>query len=796
MPARPFTVNRNGGTNAQDVFTLVPGGGFTIDGSNLKAGGLIFGTISVDGSGGQIVIDFTSLQTAATSALVDEVIQGVRYTNSSNNPPASVDLDVSFDDGAPGGGQGAGASDQDVNLVTVNIAGVNDAPVNSLGGTIGTGEDAVDAWLSGMSISDPDADPATDEITVTFQVVSGSLEIRTDVGGGIVAGDITAQTADSITVQATLNEINATLAASNGLTYTPNPDFNGNDTLTVTTNDGGANGSDPGLTGNGTSEQDVDTRTITVSAQPDAPVAQPDAVSTAENVIGTGSLFVNNGSGPDVDADGDTITVSEVNGSPADVGVPIVLASGAILTVNANGTYSYNPNGKFNTLTDNTSGAVNTSTVGDTFSYTVTGGNTVTVTVTVNGVAGPGDRLMGDATDNTITGTPQNDFFLLQQGGNDTVYGLGAEDIFYFGAAFTGDDKVDGDGGVKDVVVLQGNYNLTLSATNLTDVEAISLKGGAVTIFGDTANNLYDYDLTTVDENVAAGETLIVNGSSLQAGEDFTFDGSAENDGKFLVFGGHGVDSLTGGDGNDMFVFEGSRWGAGDSVVGGDGRDSVVITAGNGTTHIEFGATSLVGIESVSVANKYSSTPTATPDYEFVLANGNVAAGETLIVNGSSLLDPGQTISIDGSDEQDGNLILFGGAGNDVLIGGDGGDILYGGGRGDTLRGGDGADVFRYDAVTESNLTEQDEIQDFNAGDLIDLSRIDADTTLGGNQAFSFIGNAAFTPNVAGQLRFEQVGASTLWLIQGETDGLAGVDFQIAVEIPDLNPIAPGDFIL
>ena len=72
----------------------------------------------------------------------------------------------------------------------MNIAAVNDAPVNSLGGTIGTGEDAIDAWLSGMSISDPDADPATDDIVVTFHVDNGTLEIRTDVVGGIVAGDI------------------------------------------------------------------------------------------------------------------------------------------------------------------------------------------------------------------------------------------------------------------------------------------------------------------------------------------------------------------------------------------------------------------------------------------------------------------------------------------------------------------------------------------------------------------------------------------------------------------------------
>ncbi|HET9637578.1 MAG TPA: cadherin-like domain-containing protein, partial [Allosphingosinicella sp.] len=474
-----FSVNRNPATNAtEDDFTLVAGPNFTIDGSNLKAGGLIFGTISVDGTAGLIVINFTSLETAATSALVDEVIQAVRYTNTSDDPPASVDLAIGFDDGSPGGGQGAGATDLDVNLVTVNIAAVNDAPVNSLGGTIGTGEDAIDAWLSGMSISDPDADPATDEIYVTFQVVSGSIDIRTDVAGGIVAGDIIAQASDTITVQATLNEINATLAASNGLTYSPNANFNGDDTLTVTTNDAGANGSDPGLTGDGTSEEDVDTRTISVSAQDDAPIAQPDAVATAENAIGTGSLFVDNGSGPDSDADGDTFTISAVNGSGANVGTEITLASGAKLTVNADGSYSYNPNGKFNRLTDGTSGAVNTSTVGDTFQYTLAGGNTVTVTVTVNGVAGPGDWLMGDGTDNVITGTPQPDIFVVSQGGNDTVSGLGSDDIFYFGAALTADDNVDGGLGA-DTVVLQGDYSggLTLDSS-VTGIEYISMLAG------------------------------------------------------------------------------------------------------------------------------------------------------------------------------------------------------------------------------------------------------------------------------------------------------------------------------
>jgi hypothetical protein len=309
-----FSVNRNPATNTtEDVFTLVAGPNFTIDGSTLKSGGLIFGTINVNGSAGLIVITFTSQETIATSALVDEVIQSVRYTNTSDNPPASVDLAVGFTDGSPGGGQGSGPSGLDVNVVTVEIAGVNDAPVNSLGETISTDEDTA-VELTGMSISDPDADPATDKMYITFQVANGGLTFRFDVPGGITAGDVIAEAAngDTFTLFATLNQINATLSAENGLVYTPKADFNGDDTLTVYTYDQGFNGTDPGLTGDGTGEEGVATRTITVGAQPDAPVAQNDAVSTPENVIGTGSLFADNGSGPDSDADGDSFVITQI----------------------------------------------------------------------------------------------------------------------------------------------------------------------------------------------------------------------------------------------------------------------------------------------------------------------------------------------------------------------------------------------------------------------------------------------------------------------------------------------------
>jgi Ca2+-binding RTX toxin-like protein len=351
-----------------------------------------------------------------------------------------------------------------------------------------------------------------------------------------------------------------------------------------------------------------------------------------------------------------------------------------------------------------------------------------------------------------------------------------------------------GDG--RDAIVLQGNVAIVFGETQLTGLESISLQSGANTQFGDTADNFYAYSVTTANGNVAAGQQMIVNGQSLRAGEDLTFDGSAESDGQFLVFGGHGVDTLKGGSGNDLFVFDADRWGANDKVDGGAGRDAVVITAGNGLTHIDFGATSLVGIESLSVANRYASDPTATPSYEFVLDNGNVAPGGTLIVNASSLA-AGQVMKLEGRGVHDGNLILFGGAGHDTLTAGDGADLLVGGARADGLTGGAGADTFRYDAAGDSIAGAEDLIGDFQTGlDKIDLSRIDADSATAGDQAFHWIGSNAFSGGgapSAGELRVYENGGYG-W-IEGDTDGDGLADLVIVLQVGTA-PLVQEDFLL
>src|SRR4029079_16396721 len=102
------------------------------------------------------------------------------------------------------------------------------------------------------------------------------------------------------------------------------------------------------------------------------------------------------GSGADSDVDS-TLAVTVVNGSAVSVGSEITLASGAHLTLNADGTFSYDPNHVFDKLPAAGSGAANTS-GNDQFTYALNGGPTATVTVTVTGVDS-NDLAMGTAGD-------------------------------------------------------------------------------------------------------------------------------------------------------------------------------------------------------------------------------------------------------------------------------------------------------------------------------------------------------------------------------------------------------------
>jgi Ca2+-binding RTX toxin-like protein len=403
--------------------------------------------------------------------------------------------------------------------------------------------------------------------------------------------------------------------------------------------------------------------------------------------------------------------------------------------------------------------------------------------------------IRGSASDNRLTGGDGRGLFQLEDGGNDTAIGGRDRDVFFFGAAFTGDDRVAGGGGF-DTIVLQGNYaaGVVLHAGNSGDVEGISLQSASITRWGQSGANSYDYVISTTNAVVAAGAQFRVNGQSLQTGEDLTFDGSLETGGgTFLVYGGYGKDTLTGGSGNDIFFFEAGRFGNGDTVDGGRGRDAVVISGygpdPSNPLEITFEAGSFTSIDALSFNGRFGSDPSAAPSYKVVLENGNIASGETLIVNASSL-GYAQVLDFDGSAVGDGRLEIFGGYGADTLKGGANADTLMGGVGADTLIGGGAGDVFRYDRVADSYARSQDSIFGFESGsDKIDLSRIDANVHVEGDQAFRFV--VAFTG--AGQLSAGEyrirADAAERWFVEGDTNGDGLPDLMIALyETPLITP--------
>jgi VCBS repeat-containing protein len=112
------------------------------------------------------------------------------------------------------------------------------------------------------------------------------------------------------------------------------------------------------------------------------PAAVDDAVSTDKDTLLNCNVLTANPTTPDGDADLDTLTVTGVNGSAGAVGVATALPSGAVLTVQAGGSFAYDPNGVFASLCPGASAT-------DSFTYTVSdghgGSSGATVTVTITG---------------------------------------------------------------------------------------------------------------------------------------------------------------------------------------------------------------------------------------------------------------------------------------------------------------------------------------------------------------------------------------------------------------------------
>ncbi|MEL6435207.1 MAG: putative Ig domain-containing protein [Pseudomonadota bacterium] len=159
------------------------------------------------------------------------------------------------------------------------------------------------------------------------------------------------------------------------------------------------------------------TTNVTYVIENQDPIAEDDTIPVAENAPGVGgSVFDDNGNGIDTDnPDGDPIVVSQVGGSPTNVGQPVPGSDGGTFTINEDGTFTFDPGDDFNDLT---TGEEVTTTVEYEISDGQGGTDTAIVTIVVNGENGPPIPVDPD-TPNDPNNPPDPDNYIPEQMGTD-----------------------------------------------------------------------------------------------------------------------------------------------------------------------------------------------------------------------------------------------------------------------------------------------------------------------------------------------------------------------------------------
>ena len=378
-------------------------------------------------------------------------------------------------------------------------------------------------------------------------------------------------------------------------------------------------------------------------------------------------------------------------------------------------------------------------------------------------------QLRGNDFANQISGNSGANH-LYGNGGNDLLIGGGGQDWLDGG---TGADRLSGGTGDDRYVVDSSDSVFELDGEGHDIAYALTsftLTAGAyvelLAAYEATANTRIDLNGNELNNNLQGN------------GYDNTLRGNGGDDwlvgltGHDWLDGGAGFDVLVGGVGNDRYYVD-----AGDRVTerAGEGNDVV------------YARTSFV-LNAGSHAELLTAISTAATDSLDLTGNelNNTIQGN----DGINMLRGGAgadyLVGFAGDD------MIEGGSEDDRLLGGAGDDRLDGGAGKDRLEGGAGADSFAFASAAHSASGAADQVWDFASGiDRLDLSAIDAIAGSAANDAFTFIGNSAFS-NVAGQLRVQTVGGQAH--IFGDTNGDGLADFQIIVANTTL--VAAGDFIL
>lgn len=363
----------------------------------------------------------------------------------------------------------------------------------------------------------------------------------------------------------------------------------------------------------------------------------------------TGNLFTDNGAGADGHSGGLSLSLTGVDGAGASGGPgSFTLTSGAILTVNGDGSFTFDANGAYEHLSAGDSAT-------EEVSYTIT---------------------TSDGLDATGTAT-----FLIE-GANDGP--VAKDDDFEVdeNRLLTGNVLANNNMGADSDVDARDTIRVTAVNGTALNGSSIALASGAVLTISASGEFTYSQNRAFVDL-----------GSNETATDFFTYTiedgrgGSATAKAMILVYGSDQPPAITGTSGRDtLHGTEGADVIAGgadrDKLYGGDEADELSGEDGDDRIYGGAGNDLLLGDEGRDLLDGGAGDDAI---------EGGAGSDRIYGREGDDVVSGG-----DGRDNiygHEGEDFLEGGADRDRLYGGDDADSLYGGADDDYLHGGDGDDI-------------------------------------------------------------------------------------------------------
>ena len=804
-----LTLSRHGGASGEDLFSSSGSLAPLTDGAKLIVADTVIGAMTQNNNG-ILVLTFNA---SATQDLVNSALQGIAYGNSSDAPPATVQIDWNFSDGNTGA-QGGGCALSATGSTKVQIAAVNDAPTGSvtITGTATQGQ----TLTAANTLADADGLG-----TIAYQWFADGSAI-----GGASAATLSltqAQVGKAITVRASYTDQSGTAESMTSSATTKIANLN----------DAGA---------------------VTISGSATQGQSLAAVISDADGVPSSGITYQWLADGKSIKgAASSTFTPTQ-----AEVGKAISVKAGYKDSFGAAEALTSAATGKIANVNDTPAGAV-------TISGMATQGQRLTASNTLADLDGLGTIAYQWLADGSAISGATTSTFTLTQGQVGKAIGVKASYTDKFGTAesvssaatakvanvndapsggvtLTGTARqgqtltaahtladADGLGTVSyqwlaDGTAINEATDSTFTLTQAHVGKAIAVKASYVDGQGTAESKISTSTAKVANVNDAATGAVTISGTAEQ-GQTLTVTNTlADDDGIGTVKYQWLVDGVAiKGATTPTFALTQSHVGKAISVKASykdllGTAESVNSVATGKVANVNDAPTGTVTIGgTVTQGQKLTATHKladvdglGTVSYQW-LADGNAINGATAPTITLGQEQVGKTISVkasyvDGQGTAEsvtsiatamvgsqsktgtgGDDLLVGGAdkdllsglaGNDVIYGGAGNDTLVGGAGADLLTGGAGRDVFKFTALSELGLgnSARDTIADFKAAeDKIDLSAIDTNGSVKGDQAFVWVTGFSAT---AGQVRFvaDGQGSGILYL---NTDTDADAEYEI-----------------